>query len=98
VRPGQGLGEYEGVCREMKRRMDRDAEEAKRLGVSLRDLIRVDLATGLDVLPHWLAQPYFRPLPVPKGMVEREETGKRALCDREGEGQGEEQKKARLGV
>lgn len=30
--------------------------------VPLQDLIRVDKATGMKALPHWLAQPYFRPL------------------------------------
>jgi len=27
------------------------------------EFIKVDPATGLKVLPHWLAQPYFRPQP-----------------------------------
>jgi tRNA-dihydrouridine synthase 1 len=76
-----GFGEYEELCREMKRRMEvsfppihlgcsflaclilqRDAQAARDTGVSLKDLIKVDPATGLNILPHWLAQPYFRPL------------------------------------
>ncbi|KAF8239166.1 Dus-domain-containing protein [Tricholoma matsutake] len=60
-----GFGEYEELCREMKRRMERDAQAARDSGVSLRDLIKTDPATGLEILPHWLAQPYFRPLPPP---------------------------------
>ena len=30
---------------------------------SLEELSPVDEATGFPVLPHWLAQPYIRPLP-----------------------------------
>jgi len=44
-------------------RMERDAKAAE--GSSLEDLIKIDKATGLEILPHWLAQPYFRPLPAP---------------------------------
>lgn len=33
-------------------------------GQSLEELVKVDPATGLNVLPHWLAQPYFRPPPI----------------------------------
>ena len=45
--------------------MQRDAQVAHDTGVSLRELIKTDPATGLKILPHWLAQPYFRPLPPP---------------------------------
>jgi tRNA-dihydrouridine synthase 1 len=38
----------------------RDADEAE--GLSPEQLIKTDPVTGLKVLPHWLAQPYFRPL------------------------------------
>jgi len=44
--------------------IQRDARTCTKDGqIALRDLITKDVATGLDVLPHWLAQPYFRPLP-----------------------------------
>ncbi|KAJ3760228.1 Dus-domain-containing protein [Lentinula raphanica] len=56
------LQPYVDVCLEMKERMDRDAEEAKGNGKSLDELVTTDEATGLRVLPHWLAQPYWRPV------------------------------------
>ncbi|KAG6330312.1 hypothetical protein ID866_8778 [Astraeus odoratus] len=50
---------YVEVVEEMKRRMDRDAKEAE--GKTAEELISVEPVTGMKVLPHWLAQPYFRP-------------------------------------
>ena len=38
-----------------------DIEAAK--GKTLEELSPIDEATGFPVLPHWLAQPYIRPLP-----------------------------------
>ena len=32
-------------------------------GVPVKDLITVEPITGIPVMPHWLAQPYFRPTP-----------------------------------
>ncbi|KIM73915.1 hypothetical protein PILCRDRAFT_14820 [Piloderma croceum F 1598] len=40
----------------------RDAKEVE--GLSAAELMKVDPATGLKVLPHWLAQPYFWPQPI----------------------------------
>ena len=45
--------------------------------VPLVNLVKVDESTGLKILPHWLAQPYFRPLPpstrdMSKGMSKSE--------------------------
>jgi len=45
----------------MKTRMDTAAESMR--DISLAELVKVDEASGLRVLPHWLAQPYFRPSP-----------------------------------
>ncbi|THU94341.1 FMN-linked oxidoreductase [Dendrothele bispora CBS 962.96] len=42
---------------------DRDAEAVE--GKTLEELVMIDEPTGLRVLPHWLAQPYFRPPPPP---------------------------------
>ncbi|KAH7927902.1 Dus-domain-containing protein [Leucogyrophana mollusca] len=57
----EGWGrEFEGVVKEMKRRMDRDAAEALQ-GRTIEELATIEPITGLKVLPHWLAQPYFRP-------------------------------------
>ncbi|KAF8639356.1 hypothetical protein AX17_001545 [Amanita inopinata Kibby_2008] len=58
----EGWDEYEDIVREMKTRMDHDAAAAA--AVPLKDLISIDPKTGLDLYPHWLAQPYFRPLPL----------------------------------
>ncbi|OCH85598.1 Dus-domain-containing protein [Obba rivulosa] len=54
---------YEEIVEEMRVRMERDAKVAE--GKSLEELITIEPSTGLPVLPHWLAQPYFRPLPSP---------------------------------
>ncbi|KIM64170.1 hypothetical protein SCLCIDRAFT_62590, partial [Scleroderma citrinum Foug A] len=51
---------YVEVVREMQLRMERDAQEAA--DRSIEDLITIEPTTALKVLPHWLAQPYFRPL------------------------------------
>lgn len=58
----EGWEKYEEIVREMDTRMRRDAETAE--GKSIEELITVDPSSGLEILPHWLAQPYFRPLPV----------------------------------
>ncbi|KAH9973373.1 dihydrouridine synthase-domain-containing protein [Lactifluus volemus] len=56
---GFDLEPYYQVVREMKKRMDKDAE------VIGRD----DADVGKE-LPHWVAQPYVRPLPAPPKQVE----------------------------
>ena len=40
--------------------LQRDMKEAE--GVSIEQLITMDPTLGIKVLPHWLAQPYWRPL------------------------------------
>jgi len=54
---GVDLQMYVEIAQEMKRRMDRDAAAA----LAARE--EIDPASGIKVLPHWLAQPYIRPLP-----------------------------------
>ncbi|KZO91237.1 Dus-domain-containing protein [Calocera viscosa TUFC12733] len=49
------IEEYEAVVREFKERMERDATAGEE-GIS-------ELADGKKHVPHWLAQPYFRPPP-----------------------------------
>lgn len=51
---GPDLASYYEVVREMKRRMDRDAEAAGGDGTE-----------AVGGFPHWVAQPYVRPLPAP---------------------------------
>ncbi|KAF9235038.1 dihydrouridine synthase-domain-containing protein [Melanogaster broomeanus] len=60
IRGPRTIEHYIGVAEEMKQRMDRYAQEAE--GRSVEELISKDPDTGLKVLPHWLAQPYFRTL------------------------------------
>lgn len=45
---------------------DHDQRDAAAATAPLKALITVDDPTGLKVLPHWLAQPYFRHPPNPK--------------------------------
>ncbi|KZT64069.1 Dus-domain-containing protein [Daedalea quercina L-15889] len=52
---------YEEIVKELDERMQRDAKATE--GRPLESLVTVDFATGLPVLPHWLAQPYVRPPP-----------------------------------
>jgi tRNA-dihydrouridine synthase 1 len=56
----QAIDEYIEVVEELKNRMERDAKQVE--GLSAEELVKIDPATGLKLLPHWLAQPYFRPL------------------------------------
>ncbi|PBK63455.1 Dus-domain-containing protein [Armillaria solidipes] len=55
-----GLQPYIDVCLELKERMEVNAKAAE--GQDSDELVTLDITTGLHVLPHWLAQPYFRPL------------------------------------
>lgn len=34
-------------------------------GVPAEELVKVDPVLGIKILPHWLAQPYWRPLSSP---------------------------------
>lgn len=56
-------GPYEEIVAELEERTQREAKEAE--GMSFAELVKIDEATGLPILPHWLAQPYFRPAPAP---------------------------------
>ncbi|KAJ8468490.1 hypothetical protein ONZ45_g17226 [Pleurotus djamor] len=56
----EGLKEYVDVVKEMKERMDRAAKDAE--DKSWNELITIEPTTGFKILPHWLSQPYFRPL------------------------------------
>ncbi|KAK0207122.1 dihydrouridine synthase-domain-containing protein [Desarmillaria ectypa] len=68
-----GLQPYIDVCLELKERMEANAKAAS--GQDSDELVTLDKSTGLRVLPHWLAQPYFRPLRevVTKGVVKSTE-------------------------
>ncbi|KAH9912162.1 Dus-domain-containing protein [Epithele typhae] len=54
---------YEEIVRELDARLDADIEAAGAKDKPLEELARLDPATGFPVLPHWLVQPYIRPLP-----------------------------------
>jgi tRNA-dihydrouridine synthase 1 len=47
---------------------------AEETGKTPADLITIDRGTGVKVLPHWLAQPYFRPLPSTTKLRKLDET------------------------
>ena len=56
------VNKWEEVARELDARMRRDAMAAN--DKTVEELITIDPATGLKILPHWVAQPYFRPPPI----------------------------------
>ncbi|KAG6877082.1 hypothetical protein C0992_010928 [Termitomyces sp. T32_za158] len=57
---------YVRIVEEVQGRLQEDARIATEDGnIALEELVRRDEKTGLDMLPWWIAQPYFRPLPVP---------------------------------
>ncbi|PIL31036.1 hypothetical protein GSI_05731 [Ganoderma sinense ZZ0214-1] len=58
---GTAWDKYEEIVRELDERLEGDIDAAS--GKSLEELSPVDPATGFPVLPHWLLQPYIRPLP-----------------------------------
>ncbi|KAF9001095.1 dihydrouridine synthase-domain-containing protein [Cyathus striatus] len=76
-----GVGQYVVVVKEMAGRMERDMKAAFAEGKQLKDLIVIHSHAGLDVIPHWLLQPYFRALPGPptegEYLKKREEKKKR---------------------
>ncbi|KAI0076821.1 Dus-domain-containing protein [Panus rudis PR-1116 ss-1] len=58
------VDKWEEVVKELDIRMRRDALKAEEEGKTLEELTSVvDPKTGFKVLPHWVAQPYVRPLP-----------------------------------
>ncbi|KAG2022289.1 tRNA-dihydrouridine synthase 1 [Coprinopsis cinerea AmutBmut pab1-1] len=66
------LRECVAIVEEMRVRMERDAKEATKDGtIPLEDLVTTCPKTGLRLMPHWVAQPYFRPLPVPQPPQEK---------------------------
>ncbi|KAK3819003.1 MAG: Dus-domain-containing protein [Benniella sp.] len=67
------------ITREMKERLIKDAEASRLSGESFQD--RVD-EKGFPILPHWLAQPYFRqPLPDESKKESKETSVKRPAED-----------------
>jgi len=71
IRGSNVVEEYIEVAKEMKERMERDITEALQSGKTIDDLVTIEPTTGLRVLPHWLAQPYFRPLKSPTEPLKR---------------------------
>ncbi|KAL5519662.1 DUS1 [Sanghuangporus vaninii] len=55
------LDDYEAIIREIESRVASEIESARKGEIQLGDLVKIDEGTRLRVLPHWLAQPYFRP-------------------------------------
>ncbi|CDO68497.1 hypothetical protein BN946_scf184499.g22 [Trametes cinnabarina] len=72
---GVAWDRYEQVIRELDSRLEVDIEAAKEK--TLEELSPIDEVTGFPVLPHWLAQPYIRPLPAdPEAAKPPAESGK----------------------
>ncbi|KAG5640910.1 hypothetical protein DXG03_006677 [Asterophora parasitica] len=69
------VDEYVRICEELAARLEADAKDLTKDGtIPLRELITKDAAMGLDVLPYWLSQPYFRPLKSP--VAKKDKAGK----------------------
>ncbi|KAH7905220.1 dihydrouridine synthase-domain-containing protein [Hygrophoropsis aurantiaca] len=64
--------EFLDIVWEVEKRMEADASAALPAGHTIQTLTATDPATGLDILPHWLAQPYFRVAKEKKEVVEVE--------------------------
>ncbi|EPS99345.1 hypothetical protein FOMPIDRAFT_1030904 [Fomitopsis schrenkii] len=62
---------YEEIVKELDERMQRDTKAVE--GHPLEALVTLDSHTGLPILPHWLAQPYFRPPPPTKAKGQQEQ-------------------------
>jgi len=60
-----GLPEYEEIVLEMKSRMDE--QSAPFADTDVEELATIHEPTGLKLMPHWVAQPYFRPLTADAG-------------------------------
>jgi len=56
-----GIPEYEQIVLEMKARMDE--QSAPFADQDVEGLATIHEPSGLKLMPHWVAQPYFRPLP-----------------------------------
>ncbi|KAI0095071.1 dihydrouridine synthase-domain-containing protein [Irpex rosettiformis] len=56
----EAYAKYEEIVKQMDERMRRDARAAE--GRPVEELITIDPVSGVKVLPHWVAQPYTRPL------------------------------------
>jgi len=61
-KPADIVVEYEALAREMKERMDRDSADASDDGPFVPEIHQ----DGTLEIPHWRAQPYFRPGPSSK--------------------------------
>lgn len=65
--PGGGaLDDFLAIVHELAERLRPEADRVRKGDLALDDLVKVDEGSGLRILPQWLAQPYFRPLPETK--------------------------------
>ena len=60
------MDEFLAIVRELAERMRPEVERVRKGDLDVNDLVKLDEASGLRILPRWLAQPYFRPLPEAK--------------------------------
>jgi len=66
-----GIPDYEKIVLEMKARMDE--QSAPFADVEVKELATIHEPSGLKLMPHWVAQPYFRPLPPGTQLTNRAE-------------------------
>ncbi|EKM61532.1 uncharacterized protein PHACADRAFT_180642 [Phanerochaete carnosa HHB-10118-sp] len=72
--------QYEALIKEFDERMQRDARAAE--GRPVDKLITVHESTGLKMMPHWVAQPYFRAMPKVVEQAEKnEETAESVVAE-----------------
>ncbi|PCH34469.1 Dus-domain-containing protein [Wolfiporia cocos MD-104 SS10] len=85
--------QYADIVRELDARLEEDVCAAEEAGRGLEACAAWDEAAGLPVLPHWVAQPYFRPLPPPEEEGKGKSKGKGGKPGREVEPQREMEEK-----
>ncbi|GJE89551.1 tRNA-dihydrouridine synthase family protein [Phanerochaete sordida] len=77
--------QYEAIVRELDERMLADAKAAE--GTPVDELITVHDPTGLKLMPHWVAQPYFRAAPKAAAQAEQNEEKAEEVVAKGGEPQ-----------
>ncbi|KAF9516061.1 hypothetical protein BS47DRAFT_1371873 [Hydnum rufescens UP504] len=93
-KPGDVLVEYEAVAKEMKERMERDSADASDSGSFTPEI----LPNGRQEIPHWRAQPYFRPGPPPKSDSAIAATSTNGVQQLKNDLDGQEKKRGATGI
>lgn len=72
---GGALDEFAEIVRELEERLSPEVERVRKGEVAVDDLVKPSEPSELRILPRWLAQPYFRPLPKTQTMPSSEKDG-----------------------